>query len=163
MNPIAKNLVLAAAITAASMVAVSPASARDPYRYPYERHHRHHNNDNLAIGAAGLAAGVLLGTAIASQPRYVEPAPVYVEPAPVYVEREPIYVEPVPVYRAPERVYVRPEPEYYPARPATVVSGGLRPWSNAWYQYCTERYRSFNAKSGTYVGYDGQRHFCSAS
>ncbi len=159
MKSLAKNLVLAAAIAVTTAATVSPASARDPYRYP-ERHHRHHDND-IAIGAAGLAAGVLLGTAIASQPRYVEPVPRYVEPAPVYVEPEPVYVEPVPVYR--ERVYVRPAPEYYPARPATVIDGGLRPWSSAWYQYCTERYRSFNAKSGTYVGYDGKRHFCSAS
>lgn len=161
MNSLARNLVLAAAIAVTTIAAVSPASARDPYRYPYERHHRHHNND-VAIGAAGLAAGVLLGTAIASQPRYVEPAPIYVEPGPVYVERDPIYVEPAPVYR--ERVYVRPAPEYYPERPVTVVrDGGLRPWSSAWYQYCAQRYRSFNAKTGTYVGYDGQRHFCSAS
>lgn len=26
--------------------------------------------------------------------------------------------------------------------------------------YCSERYRSYDSASGTYLGYDGQRHFC---
>jgi hypothetical protein len=27
-------------------------------------------------------------------------------------------------------------------------------------RYCYDRYRSFDGRSGTYVGYDGMRHFC---
>ena len=41
----------------------------------------------------GLAAGAIIGSAIAnSQPRYVEPAPVYGPPPPYYVE-PPEYVD----------------------------------------------------------------------
>lgn len=158
MKTPAKSIILSVAIAAATIAAISPASARDRYRdyRPRDYHHHHNNNDAVILGAAGLAAGVLLGTAIASQPRYVEPAPVYVEPEPVYVEREPVYVDPEPVYGA-------PDPEYYPVRPRPVANGGsLTPWSSAWYEYCSGRYRTFNPKTGTYVGYDGQRHFCSA-
>jgi hypothetical protein len=36
----------------------------------------------------------------------------------------------------------------------------MQAWSNEWYAYCTNRYRSFDPKTGTYLGYDGQRHFC---
>lgn len=39
----------------------------------------------------------------------------------------------------------------------------LRPWSHAWYRWCDARYRSFDPRSGTYVGMDGRRRFCEAS
>ncbi|MEJ8572155.1 BA14K family protein [Microbaculum marinum] len=39
-------------------------------------------------------------------------------------------------------------------------STSMQPWSPAWYQYCESKYRSFDRNSGTYLGYDGQRHFC---
>jgi len=34
------------------------------------------------------------------------------------------------------------------------------PWTPAWLSYCRSKFRSFNASSGTYLGYDGKRHFC---
>ena len=141
MNTIAKYSLLAAAIAIAPLAATSEASAGDRYR-------RHHNQDILAAGALGLAAGLVTGSVIASQPRTV------------YVEPEPIYVEP-----APRRVYVAPEPVYvddYPPAPRPVYGAGLEPWTPEWYDYCSARYRSFNARSGTYVGYDGRSHFCTA-
>lgn len=36
----------------------------------------------------------------------------------------------------------------------------LEPWSPGWKNFCGRKYRSFNSKSGTYLGYDGNRHFC---
>ncbi|TDH34350.1 BA14K family protein [Pseudohoeflea suaedae] len=47
-----------------------------------------------------------------------------------------------------------PAPAYY--------GGGLEPWSPGWYRYCEDKYRSFNARTGTYRGYDGRDHFCNA-
>ncbi|WP_322989359.1 BA14K family protein [Hoeflea sp.] len=41
------------------------------------------------------------------------------------------------------------------------ASGGrYEPWSNSWLRYCSDKYRSFNASTGTYRGYDGTDHFC---
>jgi hypothetical protein len=39
-----------------------------------------------------------------------------------------------------------PPPAYYP--------------DQDWIDYCYSKYRSFDAASGTYLGYDGQRHPC---
>lgn len=152
MNGLAKTILLSATTIALTLSSIGAASA-DDYRW---RHH-HGGDDALVGGAVGLATGLIVGSAIASSgPRYVEPAPVYVEPAPVYVEPE---YEPVPVYRAPRRVYV--ERDYYPD-PPPVRAAGLEPWSPQWQRYCAYRYRSFDPGSGTYVGYDGVRRFCTA-
>jgi hypothetical protein len=49
---------------------------------------------------------------------------------------------------------------------AWVSSAGTRPWLAAWrfrwgpVTYCTQRYRSYNPQTGTYLGNDGQRHHC---
>lgn len=95
------------------------------------RHHRYRDNDDaIALGVIGLAAGAIIGGAIAnSGPRYVEPRPIYRE------------------------------------RPQRVIryGGSLEPWSRGWYNYCTQRYRSFNARTGTFRGYDGRDHFCVAN
>jgi hypothetical protein len=99
------------------------------------RHH-HHGGDALAAGAFGFAAGAIIGGAL-SQPRYYEPAPYYYEPGPVYVQPAPVYVQPAPVY------YGRPAP-----------------WTDDWYAYCDSRYRSFDPRTGYFVGYDGDYHFC---
>lgn len=100
------------------------------------RHH-HDHGDAVAAGIAGLAAGVIAGAIIASPP----PPP-----------RRYYYVpddQPRVYYRS---TYVRP-----------VYRGGLEPWSRSWYRYCSDRYRSFDPRSGTYVGYDGEEHFCIAN
>ncbi|MCO6178882.1 BA14K family protein [Ciceribacter sp. RN22] len=136
MTKFAKFTLLSAAVATVVVSASSPALAG----------HRHHRNDAAIIaGVVGLAAGVAAGSALASQPRYVEPDPVYVERPPVYVEPQPAYVDEYP--RAPRRTY---------------VTYDLEPWSPQWYRYCSDRYRSFNPRSGTYVGYDGREHFCTA-
>ncbi len=36
----------------------------------------------------------------------------------------------------------------------------VEPWTPAWLSYCRSKFRSFNASSGTFLGYDGKRHFC---
>ena len=38
----------------------------------------------------------------------------------------------------------------------------LEPWTPGWYDYCSSKYRSFNPKRGTFLGYDGKHHFCVA-
>ncbi|MCJ7993489.1 BA14K family protein [Rhizobium cremeum] len=148
MMKFAKYTLLSAAIAVAPFVASTSAMADDYY---YRRHH--HNGDAVALGALGLATGVIVGSAIASQPRTV-----YVEPDPVYVEPEPVYVRPAPAYVRPAPAYV----EDYPPAPRRVYNAGVEPWTPEWYDYCSARYRSFNARTGTYVGYDGRSHFCTS-
>ena len=50
--------------------------------------------------------------------------------------------------------YYEPAPRYY--APAPVYSRG----GGDWYAYCSQRYRSFDPRTGTYLGYDGLRHYC---
>ena len=52
-----------------------------------------------------------------------------------------------PYYR---RGYYAPAPVYV----APVVPGP------GWEAYCFSRYRSFDPVTGTYLGYDGRRHYC---
>lgn len=54
-----------------------------------------------------------------------------------------------PYYYAPAPVYVAPAPVYV-----------YQPWTPGWYTYCGGKYRSFNASTGYFLGYDGQYHFC---
>ena len=148
MNKVLKTIVLSMAVAATTLTATAGVvEARDRYRDGYwgdagdgyyrkpRRHHR--DRDALIGGALGLATGVIIGGALASQPRYSEPR--YVEPD--------YYPEPEP------RVIYRRQPVYTPS---------YEPWSQSWYDYCSQRYRSFNPRSGTYVGYDGREHFCTA-
>lgn len=47
-----------------------------------------------------------------------------------------------------------------PSAPRVISGGDYEPWSRSWYRYCANKYRSFNASTGTYRGYDGRDHFC---
>jgi hypothetical protein len=142
MNRLAKTILLTATAAALTLSAIGEASARD-------RHWHHHGHDDAWVGGAvGLATGLIVGSAIANS-------------GPVYEERryiDPPY-EPAPVYRAPRRVYVEPGYAPYYARP---VRAGIEPWSPQWERYCSYRYRTFDPRSGTYIGNDGRSHFCTA-
>jgi hypothetical protein len=146
MNRILKVGIMAAALGATTLATLPAANAGD-WRW---RHHRSsHNGDAVIAGVAGLAAGALIAGAL-SQPRS---APSYYEPdyydydQPRYVVRRQVVVRPAPV-----REYGR-----------VAYSGSIEPWTRGWYAYCSDRYRTFNARTGTFTGYDGQQHFCVAN
>ncbi|MBO9423649.1 BA14K family protein [Labrenzia sp. R4_1] len=63
---------------------------------------------------------------------------------------QPRYAGPPTYYYAPRRVY----------RPAPVVTYRPAPWTNAWYNYCSSKYRSFNPRTGYYLAYSGNYRFC---
>lgn len=111
-----------------------------------------HRDDAWVAGAIGFGVGALFGGALA-QPRYYEPRPYYYQPAPQYYRPAP----PPPVYYQPAPVY-RPAPVY--VQPATGSGYRPEPWTQEWYAYCDNRYRSFNPQTGYFMGYDGQYHFC---
>lgn len=138
MKQIVRGAILGFAV-AATTAATVPAQAHDHWR----RHYRHHDSgDAVAAGIAGLALGAIAGSVL-SQPRH--PDRVYIDP---------------PRYAPPPRYHYR---EY---RPAPVYRGRvtyryeIEPWSREWYRACDARYRSFDPGSGTFMGYDGRRHFC---
>ena len=152
MSRLLKSAALGLAVAATTLTAIPAAQAGDGWRRHHHRHHGHGSGDLVAAGVLGLAVGALAaGVATAAEPDYY-----------VY-EPEPVYREPVRVYR---EVRPRPRPvrDYYVSGPEVVYAqGALEPWTPAWYDYCESRYRSFNPSTGTFMGYDGQSHFCVAN
>jgi hypothetical protein len=121
--------------------------------------------------AAGVVAGALVGGALAApyyygySPYYpgpYYPAPAYSgypSPAPGYAT--PGYPPPGPDYAAPDNPSPPPgyaTPGYPPPAPGHAVSPGASAGDPV--AYCTQRYRSYNPQTGTYLGNDGQRHNC---
>lgn len=146
MNKLFKRLVVSATLAATVIASAGTASADD---WVYRRHHHHGGGgDALAAGVAGLAVGALIGGALAAPPRrhYVDDYSVLEGPV-----DEPTYV-----YRT-NRVVVRPS---YVERRVYVENLGMRPWTRSWMRYCSQRYRSFDPSTGTFIGYDGREHFC---
>lgn len=142
MTSLLKKTAVAGLIAATSLVAAMPAAqAGERWR---QRDYR--GGDMLAAGVLGLATGALIAGAA--------------RPAPIYRERyydDGYYAPPPVVYERPVRVYEQPR-RVYVERYAT-----FEPWTNEWYRYCSDRYRSFDPSSGTFVGYDGVRRFCEAN
>jgi hypothetical protein len=81
---------------------------------------------------AGFAAGALLGGALLA-PRYYAPGPYSYGPGPYY---------------APGPYYSYPGPY------------GADPTGGDPVAYCMQRFKSYDPQSGTYLGYDGNRHPC---
>lgn len=158
MNHLIRNTLLALAIGATALASATPSLAdgwRRPYYGPPPVERRHHGGDAAALGVIGLATGLIVGSAIASS--HQNDGPVY----------EPYPVDPYRRAPAPAPYYDNPDRVYYPAAPRRVAVPDYRvqtlePWTPAWQDYCASRYRSFDPASGTYAGYDGNRHFCTA-
>lgn len=100
--------------------------------------------DALAAGALGLAAGAVIGGAIAES------------------NRPGSYDNPLPAPGGPAAGgYAYPAaPAPAPPPPAGPAAASMEPWSDGWYRYCATNYKSFDPTKGTYRGYDGRDHFC---
>ncbi|TCD15318.1 BA14K family protein [Oricola cellulosilytica] len=100
------------------------------YRHGRRYHRRNRDGDAAAAALLGIAGAAIIAGALSSRP-----------------QRE---------------IYVAPDP--YPPRPrgpkVITYAGSLEPWTAGWYEWCDNRYRSFNPQTGTYRGYDGRDHFC---
>ena len=165
MISFARNALLAVAVTASSLAPLT-AEARD-WKRGIERHERHHGgagrhdrhrpdrvvrrshkNRDAAIvaGIAGLAIGAMLADSYSRRHAVPQDGPYYGDGLRA---SNPEYFPPAPA-RNPDVVY------------APQSSGAAEPWSSEWYRYCENRYRSFDPDSGTFMGYDGKRHFCVA-
>lgn len=176
----------AIALTAAMPLAEATAGSR---HHHHHHHHGGGGGDVLAAGILGALVGAVLAPPppAYAAPVYVAPEPVYVSPVPVYDKYFEVYdpppvIAPPPVYPEPGSYYeeevVRVPLSEYQSRHVPRVDSGPRvityddtvggggpvastePWSPGWYDYCRAKFRSFDSKSGTYLGYDGKRHFC---
>jgi len=92
--------------------------------------------------AAGVVAGAVVGSALAAP--YYGYGPYYPGP----------YYGPPPAYYG----YPPPAPGYPPPAPGYAVPPGASAGDPV--SYCKQRYRSYNPQTGTYLGTDGQRHYC---
>ncbi|WP_420414287.1 BA14K family protein [Roseibium sp.] len=142
MNALSKRL-LAAALSGALLVptiATAEAGPRHGWRdhgghhhqHRPGRHHRKHRNNNAGAAVAAGIIGLAAGAILLS------------------ATNRPSYAGPPP------------GPAYPPAPYPGHVSGpvGYQPWSPAWYDYCSAKYRSFNPQTGTYTTYRGVQRFC---
>ena len=151
MNKFTKSAI-AAIVGVASLAPTFTTAEAGDWRREHDRPiYRHNNNDALAAGIIGLAAGAIIVGALSDNSRVI-----YNEPRRYYRQR-PVTVYDYPA--APRRVY---QDQYYQDQVIS-YSDGLEPWSREWFRYCSNRYRSFNAETGTYRGYDGQNHFCAGN
>ncbi len=140
MNRIVKTAAVSALVAVTALTAAIPANAGERWRH----RDRVNGGDVVAAGVLGLAAGALIAGS-ANRP--------------VYRERyyDGGYYAPRPVYQRPVRVYEEPRPVYVERY------SSFEPWTRDWYRYCSDRYRSFDPNTSTFVGYDGVRRFCEAN
>ena len=128
-----------------------------------QRHHakRKKSNKNgiIAAGVIGLALGAIIASESSkkkhssygsvSQPSYK-----YDGNGQSYTQqRIPLDSYGTPISQAPS---TRGEPEVITFRD----NASLEPWTPGWREWCSNRYRSFNAQTGTFRGFDGFDHFC---
>jgi hypothetical protein len=139
-----KTIATALAVTVGALSFASSADARSrdwrhgghaykPYHNYHHgfRHHRFHDDDDFSAGAAIF--GFAAGAVLGSA-----------------LSR--------PCYNCGYGYGYAPAYSYAPAYPAPVVV--YQPWTPTWFTYCHGKYRSFNANTGYYLGYDGDYHFC---
>jgi hypothetical protein len=108
---------------------------------PAKKRHRDDKTAEAAIiaGIAGLAVGAIIAGSQRPQQQVVQPLP---------------------------RPRLTPLPHNaFPAVPTgqprvITYQNAFEPWSEEWADWCADRYRSFNIRTGTYTGYDGVKRFC---
>jgi len=190
MNKITRAAILGTAAIATVATSFEFASARDRYWRHHGRFHDRAVAAGVLGLTAGVVVGAALSQprVVYRERRPVvveEEAPVYADPDVVYGEPEADYLGPVDA-RPRRDNYARDNDDrqefgnedmsdqaqqdenYFPDRPQKherrndVAQGALEPWTAQWRSYCKQRFSSFNATTGTYKGYDGKSHFCTA-
>lgn len=140
-----KAAILAAIASAGLMLTAIQAAEAGGRHHNYRGYHGgfYVGNGAAVAGVIGLAAGAIVGSALAA-PRYYG-GPVY------YAPRR---------YAYPSRVYVAPRPRYRAPVYAPPVRYGAAAFTPEWIAYCARKYKSFNPRTGTYLAYSGKVRMC---
>jgi hypothetical protein len=125
-----KTTALAAAVVATTLTAVPPADANP-----------------AAAWIIGGVAVALVGGALIWHNNWNNWGPNYTTAPSGYVGTAPLYAN---GYN-----YTGAAPIYAPR-----YASWSPPRSAGWLSYCESRYRTFNPRTGTFIGSDGLRHFC---
>jgi hypothetical protein len=129
-NTLVKGIALATAVSVGALTLASPAEAG---RRHHRHHHRGHHGGAAAAAIIGLGAAAIIAGSRRSHGYYD------------YGYQPRYYTPP----RRPYYAYSGPAYGYAPA-----------PWTPAWYRYCSQKYRSFDPRSGTFQPYYGPRRLC---
>ena len=135
-----KTIAVAAALSLGAMALSQPAQAG----------HR-----NTAAIIAGIAVGAIVAGAIADSHRHRHHHYNHGYRKRHYKKhryKSYYYAPPPPVYYKPARPHYAPPPVAHRYAP--------EPWTPEWYAYCSQRYRSFDPRSGTFQPYHGPRRLC---
>jgi BA14K-like protein len=174
MSKSIRNLVgfaMTLAVAAPVAFSTAPANAGGGHHYYHGGGGNYHGGYNGGDLFAAGVVGAVIGAAVARPYNYGPPA-VYVAPQPTYVYQNPPYAYTAPrTYYGPPAYWRRPLSEFYgtpptgypPAYPEGQSYGNsltAEAWTPGWLDYCRNKFRSFDERSGTYLGFDGQRHFC---
>lgn len=169
MKRFVRNLVLTAAVAATALAAIPAANAQDRYGSP-DRRNVGKTEQMIGIGVIGLTAGIIAGTLIGTsgqggthnrnpRPRPGQDRDFYPAPPPAHGGYEAYYEQEGPRYRGGYRDQGRYAHSPY-AHGRNVHARPYEAWSPEWYRWCSDRYRSFNARTGTFTTYGGEQRFC---
>ncbi|WP_068315051.1 BA14K family protein [Polycladidibacter hongkongensis] len=128
-------------------------------------HHYHEDDDDLdageiaAIGIIGLAAGMILTSALNEDTHHPAPQVTYTPPRPYPQHYGNAHAQPVPL-PVPVGQNWRPAPSN--GKPMQLVTHAQSPvpWTREWFRYCSMKYRSFNPQTGTFTTYSGVQKLC---
>ncbi len=134
-----RTIALAAAVSLGAMTLSQPAQA----------------GRKTAAIIAGIAVGAIVASALAENHRHRHHHYDH-----GYRKRryKSYYYAPPPPPPPPVYYYKPVRPHYAP--PPAVYQYAPQPWTPEWYAYCSQRYRSFDPRSGTFQPYRGPRRLC---
>lgn len=147
----------AMALAGVSAISTTPASAQSAYCDDYAYSEARNSGRGRVLGgaAAGAAAGAIIGGIIGNGRGAGIGAAAGAATgaaggaASKDIRRSRVYEQAYADCMAASRT-----------RAPTRARGGYEPWSAAWYDDCSARYRSFNRRTGYYTTYSGQKKFC---
>jgi hypothetical protein len=143
-------MVTAAAIGASLFLAMAPAQAQHWHGGHGGWHGGGWHGGGWGGAAAGFAAGAIVGSAVGASGYYYGPYGYGYGGG---------YYGPDYAY-GPGYTYGPAYDDSYAYDDSGYAEGGVAVASGNGASYCAQRYRSYNPRTGTYLGYDGLRHSC---